>query len=242
MKKVINMILKIIIITVTLVGILFSIYILAEYTKFKEFKVSNKWNEKIDEAKNKELYSTFDELPERYVDAVISVEDGRYYNHKGVDLRSIGRAIRNNYRTKELVEGGSTITQQLAKNIFFTQETSFSRKISEMFAALELEKEFSKEEIFELYVNNSYFGSGYYSIKEAALGYFGKELDELDLNEITFLAGVPNAPSVYDPRENPDLAKQRQIQVLKRMKTNKKLTLEEYRKIIKQEIKVIEER
>lgn len=219
-----------------------TVYLSSEYIAFREYKNSDKWDESINSVKDKENYATIDELPERYIDAVISAEDRRFFNHIGIDFRSIARAIVNNFKKKELAEGGSTITQQVAKNVFYTQETSFTRKINEMFAALELEKEFSKKEILELYVNNSYFGSGYYSIKEAALGYFGKNLDELDLNEITFLAGVPNAPSIYDPRKNPDLAKQRQIQVLKKMKSNKKLTTEEFKKVEKQKIKVIEKR
>lgn len=240
MKTILKGLFKIIIFAIIITSVVIGIYIFLEYREFKEFRNSSEWNEKLEKARNKENYAKFNELPERYIDAVISVEDKRYYNHVGLDLKSIGRAIYNNFKKKDLVEGGSTITQQLAKNIFYTQDTSVSRKINEMFAAIKLELEFSKEEIFEMYVNNAYYGSGYYTLKEAAKGYFGKNLDELDLNEITFLAGVPNAPSIYDPRENPDLAKQRQIQVLKKMVLNKKMTVEEKKKIEKQEIKVIE--
>ena len=240
MKTILKGLLKIIIFAIIITAVVVGIYIFLEYQEFKEFRNSSEWNERLEKARDKENYANFSELPERYIDAVISVEDKRYYNHVGLDLKSIGRAIYNNFKKKDLVEGGSTITQQLAKNIFYTQDTSVSRKINEMFAAIELELEFSKEEIFEMYVNNAYYGSGYYTLKEAAKGYFNKNLDELDLNQITFLAGVPNAPSIYDPRENPDLAKQRQIQVLKKMVLNKKMTIEERKKIEKQEIKVIE--
>lgn len=148
--------------------------------------------------------------------------------------------MKNNIKNKEMIEGGSTITQQLAKNIFFSQEQSVNRKILEVFASMELEKKFSKKEIFEMYVNNSYFGSGYYNIHDAAEGYFGKKVKDLNLNEITFLAGVPNAPSVYDPRVNPDLAKQRQIQVLRKMLEEGKITEEEKEEVEKEPIKVIE--
>ncbi len=213
---------------------------LSEYLHFKGFKDSGEWEEKLELAKTKEHYAKMEELPERYIDAVISVEDKRFFDHEGVDFKAIGKALYNNFRRKELAEGGSTITQQLAKNIFYTQDHSITRKVNEMFAAIELEKNFSKEEIFELYVNNAYFGSGYYTIKEAAKGYFDKTLEELDLNEITFLAGVPNAPSVYNPRLNPDLAKQRQIQVLYQMRKNNKLKIEEEEEIKAQPIRVVE--
>ncbi len=236
LKSIYKLILLMIVVTITLLGV----YISSEYLSFKEFKDSGEWDKKLEIAMNKENYSKYEELPERYIDAVISVEDKRFLGHNGVDIKSTLRAIYHNFRRKELLEGGSTITQQLAKNIFYTQDTSFSRKINEMFSAIELEKIFSKEEIFELYVNNAYFGSGYYTIKEAAEGYFGKTLDELDLNEITFLAGVPNAPSVYDPRVNPTLAKERQLQVLQHMRENNKLTKEEEEKIKSQPIKVVE--
>lgn len=240
MKTLIKLIFKLIFLVIVVVLILGGVYLLSEYLKFKEFRNSDEWTTKLENARNKENYTIYAELPERYIDAVVSVEDKRYFEHSGVDLLSITRAIYNNILNIDLVEGGSTITQQLAKNIFFTQETSVSRKINEMFAAFELEKEFSKEDILEMYVNNSYFGSGYYNIKDAAQGYFKKSLDKLNLNEITFLAGVPNAPSVYDPRENPDLAKQRQIQVLKKMLLNDKITEKEIEEIEKQEIKVVE--
>ncbi len=239
MKRILILILKIILLSILVIGVLVGIYFLAQYMDFKKFKESDDWNKRLEEARNKKNYAKYEELPSRYVDAVVSVEDRRFLLHVGVDLKSIGRAIYNNFKSRNLIEGGSTITQQLAKNIFYTQDTSLSRKISEIYAAIELEKEFSKKEIFEMYVNNSYFGSGYYSIKDAAKGYFGKDLDELNLNEITFLAGVPNAPSVYDPRKNPDLAKKRQIQVLNKMVLNNKMTKEERAEIIKEEIKVI---
>lgn len=213
---------------------------LSEYLNFKKIIDSGEWDAKLEAARNRKKYAKIEELPERYIDAVISVEDKRFFEHKGVDIKAIGQAIYNNFKKQELAEGGSTITQQTAKNIFFTQDHSLSRKIKEMFAAIRLEKTLSKEEIFELYVNNAYFGSGYYTIKEAAEGYFNKSLEKLDLNEMTFLAGVPNAPSVYDPRKNPDLAKQRQIQVLHQMLKNDKITREEEEEIKQQPIKVVE--
>ena len=125
------------------------------------------------------------------------------------------------------VEGGSTISQQLMKNEYFTQEKKLERKFAEIFAAWELEREYSKKEIFELYVNTIYFGSGYYGIHDAAEGYFGKEPSELTEYEAIMLAGLPNAPSAYSPDTNPELARQRMKQVLEKMVECEVLTQKE---------------
>mgnify|MGYP001520399744 FL=1 len=115
------------------------------------------------------------------------------------------------------MEGGSTITQQLAKNLYFTQEKKMERKAAEVFMAFALEKEYSKNEILELYMNTIYFGNGYYCIKDASEGYFGKAPEDMDDYESTLLAGGPNAPSQYAPTVNPALAAKRQEQVLERL-------------------------
>ena len=131
-----------------------------------------------------------------------------------------------------MIEGGSTITQQVAKNIYFTQEKKLVRKIAEIFMAFDLENELTKDEIFELYVNTSYFGDGYYNIKEASNGYFDKEPIEINDYEATLLAGIPNAPSVYAPTKNPDLARQRQEQVLDKMVKYEFITESEKQEIL----------
>lgn len=181
----------------------------------------------------KENYKTIDELPKEYINAVIAVEDRRFYSHNGIDLISITRAILKDIKEMELVEGGSTITQQLAKNIYFTQRKEVTRKIAEMFMAVEIEKNCTKDEIFELYVNTSYFGDGYYCVGDAAEGYFDKEPIEMDLYESTLLAGIPNAPSVYAPTKNPELAKQRQAQVINKMVKYDYLSQEEADELLK---------
>ena len=170
------------------------------------------------------------------INAVIAVEDRRFYKHNGIDPISIGRAIITDIKEMSLAEGGSTITQQVAKNNLFTQEKKATRKIAEMFAARDIEKMCSKNEIFELYVNTSYFGDGYYCVKDAAEGYFDKAPKDMDLYECTLLAGIPNAPSVYAPTKNPELAKQRQAQVLKKMIDNGYLTESEAKDIIDGEL------
>lgn len=152
-----------------------------------------------------------------YIDAVISVEDHRFYEHGPVDIISIGRAMWVNLTTFSLAEGGSSITQQLAKNIYFTQEKKLERKIAETFMAIALEGQYEKDEILELYVNTIYFRSGYYGVYNASKGYFGKAPSEMTDYECTLLAGLPNAPSVYSPDANPELSCQRQQQVLARM-------------------------
>lgn len=186
---------------------------------------------KIDRIQKYENYVKIEELPDSYIKAVIAVEDQRFYEHIGIDFISLGRAIVNNIKAKDIVEGGSTITQQVAKNMYFTQEKSFARKVAELFVVRDLEKNYTKEEIFELYVNISYFGDGYYGIGEAAIGYFNKLPKDMTLEECTLIAGIPNAPSVYAPTKNPDLAVERQKQVIQKMIGTGDLTQEEAEKL-----------
>ena len=157
------------------------------------------------------------DLPETYVNAVVAVEDKRFFRHPGIDFLAVGRALLHDIQAGRYVEGGSTITQQLAKNLYFSQEKQLTRKIAEVFVALDLERSYSKEEIFELYVNSIYFGDGYYGIGSASMGYFELEPSKMSDYESTLLAGVPNAPSRYAPSKYLDRAEKRQLQVLRRM-------------------------
>ena len=184
-------------------------------------------DQKVKQVRAQESYTTFAELPETYVDAVIAAEDHRFYQHNGIDVIAIGRAVVNDIKAMSFVEGGSTITQQLAKNLYFTQDKEFVRKIAEVFMALHIERSYGKDVILELYVNSIYFGDGYYCVRDASLGYFGKEPIEMTDYECTLLAGIPNAPSVYAPTVNPDLAAQRQRHVVAQMVENGYLTQEE---------------
>lgn len=182
---------------------------------------------KIDSITSQDNFVKFSDLAEDYRNAVIAVEDHRFYDHGPVDFIAIARALYVNFTNWELREGGSTITQQVAKNVIFSQEETFTRKLGEIFAAYDLEKNYSKNEIFELYVNTSYFGDGYYGIYDASHGYYNKEPKDLTLDEASMLAGVPNAPSVYAPTVNPDLAKERQEHVLDKMLEYGYITQEE---------------
>ena len=187
------------------------------YVMYRNAIEAQPLDELVEEIRDRDTYTTFDELPSTYVDAVISVEDHRFYRHSGLDYIAIARAVFNAIKAMAYVEGGSTITQQLAKNLYFTQEKELTRKAAEVFMAFELERNYSKEEILELYVNSIYFGDGYYDVASASEGYFGKTPEELNDYEATLLAGVPNAPSVYAPTKNPDKAEQRRLQVVNRM-------------------------
>lgn len=203
------------------------------YDMYKQAIEQISVEDKIAEIKDKENYTNFSELPQMYKNAVIAVEDHRFYKHNGIDIIAIWRSAFNDIKAMSFVEGGSTITQQLAKNIYFTQEKKIERKIAEVFMAFEIEKNCDKDEILELYLNTSYFGDGYYTPKEACRGYFNKELNEMTDYECILLAGIPNAPSVYAPTKNPELAKQRQKQVMKKMIEYGYLTEEEADNILK---------
>lgn len=173
---------------------------------------------------SQENFTPYDELPQIYIDAVISAEDKRFENHFGIDVFAISRAAWTDIKTLSFAEGGSTITQQIAKNLLFTQEKKLERKFAEIFAAFALEREYSKKELFEIYVNTIYFGDGYYGIYDASQGYFGKTPSELTDYEAVMLAGLPNAPSNYSPDDNIELAEKRMSVVLDRMIKCKKIT------------------
>lgn len=207
-----------VILLLILIGISIGLLLIGKgYDMYKEAIQETPLEEKVEEIKSKANYTKISELPQMYLDAVISVEDHRFYKHSGIDVIAIGRAIINDIKAMDFVEGGSTITQQIAKNEYFTQEKKITRKIAEVFMAFEIEKKYSKNEILELYINTIYFGNGYYNIKDACEGYFGKSPNEMTEGECIMLAGIPNAPSVYNPKENPKLAKERQKQVADKM-------------------------
>lgn len=180
---------------------------------------------------SKEHFTEYESLPQIYIDAVIAAEDKRFFRHKGIDPLAIARAAFNDIIAGAFVEGGSTIPQQLAKNELFTQDKKIERKFADAIGALAIERQYSKKQIFEMYVNSIYFGSGYYGIYDAAMGYFGKTPEQLDDYEAVMLAGLPNAPSNYSPDSNTELAEKRMSVVLKRMVKCHKITQEEAEEI-----------
>lgn len=159
---------------------------------------------------------TIDKVPKNLQHAFLAAEDIRFYEHGGIDFRGIGRAIYTYIRWGE-VQGGSTITQQLAKNYFLTQEQTLSRKLHEAFIALQIEQKYTKNEILEMYMNQIYFGQGSYGVETAANTYFGKHVQDLDLAQCAMIAGIPKSPNYYSPLSNPKAAKARQKTVLEQM-------------------------
>lgn len=204
------------------------------YTMYKSVTKEKSIYERIEEIKEKDNYTALSNVPKIYKDAVIAVEDSRFYKHGGVDFISLVRAFVVNVKESELSQGGSTITQQFAKNLLFSHEQSISRKAAEFFATYYIEKNYEKDEILELYMNIIYYGDGYYNIRDASVGYFGVTPDKMSDYQATMLAGIPNAPSVYAPTKNPELSKKRQNKVLERMVETKVLTEDEKQKILKE--------
>lgn len=209
-----NKIKNIILIVVSLILLFISVIIVNGYNMYRDAIQNISLEDKIIEIKNDSNYINLNQVSKYYLDATIAVEDHRFYKHIGFDVISTTRALFSNILDGSLVaRGGSTITQQLAKNMYFSQDKIFSRKIAELFVVYQLEKKLSKDEILELYVNIIYFGDGYYGIKEASYGYFKKDADDLSLEEAIMLAGLPAAPSVYSPTVNSKLANERYKQV-----------------------------
>jgi len=164
-------------------------------------------------------YAPIDEIPPRLIEALLAIEDTIFFEHPGINFDAIFRAILKDIKAGGLVEGASTITQQLVKNTLLTREKKFSRKIKEMIFSLKIERELTKQEILERYLNQVYFGHGYHGIKTAADGYFHKELKELTLKEMAILVGLPKAPSFYAPTKNYELSLARANRVVARMHT-----------------------
>jgi penicillin-binding protein 1A len=182
----------------------------------------------------KGVYVPLKRIPKYMKDAILATEDPRFFQHTGIDYRGILRAALKDIISVRLKQGGSTITQQLTKVVFLSPERKFTRKIKEIILARRLEKELSKEEILELYLNKIYFGHGAYGVQMASRTYFGKNIWEINQAEAALLAGLPKSPMVYSPYSDVDLTKLRQMQVLKRMVEEGYLTEEQSKKIYDQ--------
>ncbi|NLK67516.1 MAG: PBP1A family penicillin-binding protein [Campylobacteraceae bacterium] len=163
------------------------------------------------------VYVRYEDIPGRVIEALVAIEDTNFFEHEGINVEAIIRALIKDIQAGGFVQGASTLTQQLIKNIVLTSEKKIDRKIKEVILALKLENELTKEEILERYLNEVYFGHGYYGIRTASLGYFRKELDELTLKEMAILVGLPKAPSSYDPTRHMDLSLSRANRVVERM-------------------------
>ena len=201
---------RVLVVVLVLIALVITYFMARGFHQYREALDGLPLSEMQQRIENSQDFTPIETLPDLYVQAVVAVEDHRFYMHFGFDPLATLRALANDVRAGAIVEGGSTITQQLAKNEYFTQEQTIERKIAEVFMAVTLEQRFSKSEILEMYVNSIYFGDGYEGIGQASRGYY-------HISPCTLLAGVPNAPSAYSPTEHPELAQQRQHQVLKRL-------------------------
>src|SRR5437667_4775513 len=170
-------------------------------------------------ALEKRIPLKYDEIPPVMKNAILAVEDARFYDHIGIDpIRIVGATWKN--LTSDKVEGGSTLTQQLAKNLFLSKEQTIKRKVNEWALALQIERYYTKNQIMELYVNHMFLGANAYGMEAGAETYFGKQAKDLTLGEAALLAGVPKAPSDYSPTSNPVKAKERRDLVLELMAKN----------------------
>ncbi len=169
--------------------------------------------------KQHRYYAPFDEIPPRMIEALLAIEDTTFFEHRGVNFDAIFRAIIKDIKARKMVEGASTITQQLVKNRLLTREKKLSRKIKELIYSLKIERYLTKEQILERYLNEIYFGHGYYGVKTAGLGYFHKKLSDLSLKEMAILVGLPKAPSTYAPTKNYEISMGRANRVITRMHT-----------------------
>ncbi len=173
-------------------------------------------------------YLTYKEIPLDFTTAIVSIEDKKFFDHSGVDYRAIARAAYAMIKDGEVTQGGSTITQQLARTMFLSNEKTWQRKVEEIYIASEMEKKYSKEQILEFYLNNVYFSNGYYGIQAAAKGYFSKDANQLSLSEICYILAIPNSPTYYDPVTNPQNTLKRRDRILKAMLDDGKISQGEY--------------
>ena len=179
------------------------------------------------------------QIPQSLRDAILATEDRRFYSHWGIDPIGVARAVVQNYRRGKIVEGGSTITQQLTKVLFLTPDKSLERKLKEAVLALELERRYSKDRILEMYLNQVYFGSGSYGVEAAARTYFGKSVSELTVRESALIAGLPRAPTNYSPFDRPEAAKRRREVVLRRLVEFGTIKDEEAKRLAKTDLGLI---
>lgn len=183
-------------------------------------------------------YVRYEDIPGAFVTAMVSIEDKKFYQHEGIDYMALVRSAKAIVESGSISQGGSTITMQLARNIFLSNEKRLERKIKEMYIATELEKIYSKSKIMEFYLNNIYFANGYYGIQAASNGYFSCELKDLSLSQIAFLCAIPNSPSYYDPVVNFDNTIARRDRILRNMCEDGKISNVEYLDAIHEKIEL----
>ena len=208
------------------------------YRTYKNLVAETSIQTKIEEVRNREYFISYDKLPQIFIDATVNTEDERLWSRDTVlDFRALGRAFITNVKSFKLLEGGSTIPQQVSKNLYFDYKPSAIRKVAEYYITKDLLKEYGKDTMVEMYVNVSYYGHGAYGIGEATHKYFNKDISKLNEGELTILAGLVQAPSVYDLTKNYDLARKRQKHVISRLVDNEVITETQGNEIFNMEVR-----
>lgn len=187
------------------------------YREYKRVTDQTSMDDKVAEIRGQKHYIKYQDIAPQLLQATVAIEDRRFYDHGGVDVIGLGRALLDNIMAKKVVGGGSTITQQLAKNMYFGYETNITRKMGEFFVARELENNYTKKEILELYVNIINYGDNHIGIWEASQGYYQCTPKELTLKQASMLAGIPQSPSNFQLSDHLDRARVRQRAVLEAM-------------------------
>ncbi len=209
-KKTLKIFLRILLVLLVIVGLYLS-YCFYQYQQIKE---DRPLSELVSEIQSNPDFVKIDKINETFIQSVVATEDRRFFDRSGFDMRAFLRAVSTNIQQGELVQGGSTIPQQVGKLLYFDHVQTLDEKVIQVYIMYDLEAQYSKDEILELYLNSIFFGQGYYGIKQASNGYYQVEPSELNWAQSSLLAGVIAAPSAYEPRTNYDLAKQRQVAVL----------------------------
>jgi len=216
-KRIRKVILISALVTILLLLSVFLYYLCRGYLLYRDVIGSRDVFGEIEDIRSRETYVGIDFLPRLYIDGVVIVEDRAFYTHGGLDYGAIAKAIVHNAASFSLSYGGSTITQQLAKNLFFTSEKKIERKAAEVFMVRLLEEHFTKRELLELYVNVIDFGSGCTGILEASFFYYGKHPEALSPEECAMLIGIPNSPECYSPLKDPVAAEEKKAFVISRL-------------------------
>lgn len=185
---------------------------------------------KVSEITSNPNYVTIDNISDSMKKFIVTVEDKRFYTHSGIDISAIASSMVSNLSVGYYKYGGSTITQQLAKNMYFSNDKNITRKIAEMFTAFKIEREYSKDKILEMYLNQIYFGHGYYGINSASYGYFGVSPKDLTRYQSSLLAGIPQSPSTYDLKNKNKSMGKRYSGVLRNLLENEDITIDEAKK------------
>lgn len=216
MKLIKRLLLSVIILGLIVCGF----FVLEGYNRYKDAIREMPLDLAVSNIQNDPNYVPFEEIDEDFVNALVAIEDHRFFERKGIDVVAIGRALVSNLASDEITQGGSTITQQVAKNIYFSNRPSWTRKIAEVFFVWDLEDDYTKEEIFAMYANIIYYGDLHYGIKDASEGYLDKEPSDLTLYEASLLAGFPQSPSRYQLSNGYELINRRQKLILDAMVDN----------------------